>query len=247
MTKLWSLSSSFSYCCFEIHLSLSIIYSTLQLAFWIYLLHLLEACGILILILTPLLWLGSDCEGDESLCLGPGAVQCILSRACPVSSPEPGQCGQCVVSPGPGDIRTWPLTASDQVKMMTVTQTSSGWSCLLSDKWGSQEAQDGRHWGDWGHPRHWRGGRGPGRDHHSSDHHPENSLGTDAPCLPAARGEITLQFSVAQIRNLDWLKNCVHWEKNLFVTRNIESIFMLNGNILIIRKMSNFNPFTDFI
>ena len=87
MTKLWSMSSSFSYCYFEIHLSLSIIYSTLQLAFWIYLLHLLEACGILILILTPLLWLGSDCEGDESLCLGPGAVQCILSRACPVSYP----------------------------------------------------------------------------------------------------------------------------------------------------------------
>ena len=46
------------------------------------LLHLFETWGKLILILTPLplLWrLGSDCEADESLSLGLGAVQSVLS------------------------------------------------------------------------------------------------------------------------------------------------------------------------
>ena len=208
-----------------------------QLAFWIYLLHLLEACGKLILILTPLLCLGSDCEGDESLCLGPGAVQCILSRACPVSYPRSLATACSVWSardPGTSGTGLWlPL-----IKMMNVTHQDGA----LSDKWPSQEAQDGWHRGDWGHPRHWCGGRRPRRNHYSSDHHPENCLGTDAPGLPAAGGEITLQFYVSQIRNLDWLSRIVYIVKRICLLLEILKVFACYKEIFYNQETVQFEP-----
>ena len=43
-----------------------------------------------------------------------GSAVYIVTGVSSVISPEPGHCLQCVVSPRPGDIRDWPLTASDQ-------------------------------------------------------------------------------------------------------------------------------------
>ena len=88
------------------------------------LLHLFRDLGKLILILTPLplFWsLGSDCEADESLCLGLGAVQSVLSQYIVT-----GVSG--VISPG----WPWPVCGQPGTRGHQGTHTDTG---RLGSRW----------------------------------------------------------------------------------------------------------------